>query len=107
MSRVNDDSGNETLGDKLYHVFFGKKEDSGLEIDNDDLIITKAESHDRILCILLGLGIIQMASVLVIFVVIVNTVQQSSTSAFDKSNSGMNQGHLNCSQIGVLPDLTL
>ena len=85
-----DNSWNETLGDKLYNVFFGKKEDSELEIDNDDLIITKAESHDRILCILLGLGIIQMVSVLAIFVLIVKSVPQSSTSAFDNSNSGMN-----------------
>ena len=86
----NDDTENETLGDKLYNAFVARKRRYGLEIDNNDLIITTAESHDRILCILTGLGIFQIVLVLATFVLLVKSVPQSTTSAFDKSILGQN-----------------
>ena len=83
------DTENETLGDKLYNAFVARKRRYGLEIDNNDLIITTAESHDRILYILTGLGIFQVL-VLATFVLLVKSVPQSTTSAFDKSILGQN-----------------
>ena len=84
------DSDDETLGDKLYNSFVARKRRYGLEIDNNYLIITKAESHDRILCILLGLGTFQIVLVFATYVLLVESVPQSTTLAFDKSNSGQN-----------------
>lgn len=44
----------ENLADKFYKAFIGKVEDSELEIDNDEQVISKEESRAR-------LDILQMA----------------------------------------------
>ena len=38
----------ENLADKFYKAFIGKVEDSGLEIDNNEQIISKEESRARL-----------------------------------------------------------
>ena len=80
---------NETFGDKLYNAFVANKENKDLEIDNNDLIITKAESYDRIKCILLCLGTFQMVLVLTLSVLLVKSVPHQQKSTFGGSNSGI------------------
>ena len=70
--------GNETLGDKLYNAFVAKEEDTKLEIGNNDLVITKVESRDRIIFILLVSGIFQMVIVSLITTAILSSIYKNS-----------------------------
>ena len=59
----------ENLADKFYKAFIGKVEDSELEIDNDEQVISKEESRAR-------LDILQMtfsvfASVLILSLIVI------------------------------------
>ena len=76
------DEEDETLGDKLYNAFVAKEEDTELEIDNNDLVITKTESSDRIICILLVSGVFQMILVLILSALLVQSIPHTLTEEF-------------------------
>ena len=79
-----DDEVDETLGNKLYNAFVAKEEDAELEIDNNDLVITKAESSDRIICILLVLGVFQMILVLTLSALLFHSIPNTFTEDFSQ-----------------------
>ena len=78
--------GNETLGDKLYNAFVAKEEDTKLEIGNNDLVITKVESRDRIIFILLVSGIFQMVIVSLITTAILSSIYKNSKESSSEEN---------------------
>ena len=69
LQEQDQDEEEETLGDKLYNAFVAN-EDAELEIDKNDLVITKTESSNRIICILLVLGVFLMVLVLTLSVLL-------------------------------------
>ena len=75
MQEQDQDEEEETLGDKLYNAFVAN-EDAELEIDKNDLVITKTESSNRIICILLVLGVFLMVLVLTLSVLSFQSVPQ-------------------------------
>ena len=77
---------NETLGDKLYNAFVAKEEDTKLEIDNNDLVITKVESRDRIIFILLVSGIFQMVISSLTITAILFNLDKNSTESTSEEN---------------------
>ena len=77
---------NKTLGDKLYNAFVAKEEDTKLEIDNNDLVITKGESRDRIIFILLVCGIFQMVITSLTITAILFNLDKNSTESTSEEN---------------------
>ena len=75
LQEQDQDEEEETLGDKLYNAFVAN-EDAELEIDKNDLVITKTESSNRIICILLVLGVFLMVLVLTLSVLLFQSVPQ-------------------------------
>ena len=76
------DEEDETLGDKLYNAFVAREEDTELEIDNNDLVISKTESSDRIICILLVLGVFQMILVLTLSALLASSIPYTLREEF-------------------------
>ena len=74
----------ETIGDKLYNVFVAKEEDVELEIDKNDLVITKTESSDRIILILLVLGAFLMVLVLTLSALLFYSIPHTLTDDFSQ-----------------------
>ena len=77
---------NETLGDKLYNAFVAKEEDTKLEIDNNDLVITKVESRDRIIFILMVSSIFQMVIVSLITTAMLFSIDKNSIESTSEEN---------------------
>ena len=58
LDAVNDKS--ESVGQSFFRVFVDKKVEEELEIDKDNLVITKEESNSRIILLLSILGCIEV-----------------------------------------------
>ena len=70
-------------------MFVDKEIDEELEIDKDDLVITKEESNSRIIVLLSVLGCIEflISSALLIILILANKVEDNSFSADNGNKS--------------------
>ena len=84
---MNDKS--ESVGQSFFRVFVDKEIDEELEIDKDDLVITKEESNSRIIILLSVLGCIEflISSALLIILIHANKVEDNSFSADNGNKS--------------------
>ena len=84
---MNDKS--ESVGQSFFRVFVDKEIDEELEIDKDDLVITKEESNSRIIVLLSVLGCIEflISSALLIILIHANKVEDISFSADNGNKS--------------------
>ena len=84
---MNDKS--ESVGQSFFRVFVDKEIDEELEIDKDDLVITKEESNSRIIVLLSVLGCIEflISSALLIILIHANKVEDNSFSADNGNKS--------------------
>ena len=75
LQEQDEDEEDETLGDKLYNAFVAN-EDAELEIDKNDLVITKTESSNRIICIFLVLGVFLLVLLLTLSALLFQSIPQ-------------------------------
>ena len=87
LDAVNNKS--ESVGQSFFRVFVDKEIDEELEIDKDDLVITKEESNSRIIILLSVLGCIEflISSALLIILIHANKVEDNSFSADNGNKS--------------------